>query len=156
VNEFYAWLLTEKAQVIVSGGLGGIVRWLTLREKMSDGFVSVVVGAICALYLGPLVQPILAPFIQVVLTEAVSRASFTAFIVGLGGITFSGFVIDMVKAKRGEVRRSERMARKPSPHEVQPLPPTVLHHLGRELRAYYGNIHAVEPESHEPDDEVPR
>lgn len=97
-----AWLATETGQVITSGAMGGVVRWLTLREPVTSGFASIVVGAICAMYLGPLVQPMLAPFVQVVLTEQVSRASFTGFIVGIGGISLSGFVIDMIRAKRRE------------------------------------------------------
>ncbi len=104
MNSWNAWLLHETSQVVLSGAMGGIVRWLTLRERLSSGIVSVIVGAICAVYLGPLVQPLLAPFVQVVLTEQVSRASFTGFIVGIGGITFSGFIIDLIKAKRIEMK----------------------------------------------------
>jgi fluoride ion exporter CrcB/FEX len=108
MHEFPSWILNEKVQVIISGALGGLVRWLTLRERFPAGVVSVVVGSICSVYLGPLVQPILNPFVQVVLTEQVSRSSFTGFLVGIGGITFSGFVIDVIRARRKEVLEQDK------------------------------------------------
>ncbi len=36
---------------------------VTLREHWRDGILSLLVGAICAVYLGPLVAPILEPVI---------------------------------------------------------------------------------------------
>ncbi len=126
MDKWNAWLLQETAQVILSGAMGGVVRWLTLRERFSVGIVSVIVGAICAVYLGPLVQPILAPFVQVVLTEQVSRSSFTGFIVGIGGITFSGFIIDIIRAKRREAEPK--------------LSPDDQKVLGAKLREIYGEI----------------
>lgn len=103
MNDLWKWMLAETPQVVISGALGGLVRWMTLRERFSVGTVSVTVGAICAVYLGPIVQPILNPFVQVILTEQVSRSSFTGFLVGIGGITLSGFFIDVVRARRREV-----------------------------------------------------
>lgn len=153
VEDIAVWLLTEKAQVIISGTLGGVVRWLTLRERCTEGLVSVIVGAICAVYLGPLVEPILKPFVQVILTEQISRSSFTGFIVGIGGITFAGFVIDVVRAKRREVarddeedRQRERREQVRSNREGPKLDAHVQRHLGNILRAQYENRQAVEPE----------
>lgn len=126
MDEINSWLLKETVQVILSGAMGGVVRWLTLKERASSGIVSIIVGAICAVYLGPLVQPILAPFIQVVLTEQVSRASFTGFIVGIGGISISGFIIDVIRARREEAKAK--------------LPKSDLDVLGAKLKELYAEI----------------
>ena len=43
---------------LVAGAFGGFLKWITLRETWFDGVVSIVSGAICALYLRPFFQPI--------------------------------------------------------------------------------------------------
>jgi len=100
MHDFFHWLFGERGQVVVAGALGGVVRWMTLRESWVDGLISVVVGAICATYLGPLVRPILAPVLGGLLIPEASQASFSGFMIGIGGITISGFVIDIWKARR--------------------------------------------------------
>lgn len=105
MHDEYSWLFGTKAQVILSGALGGVVRWLTLKESVPAGIVSVIVGAICAVYLGPIVEPMLAPFVKVVLVEEQGRASFAGFILGMTGITVSGFVIDVMRARKREAER---------------------------------------------------
>ena len=52
------WLWTEPGKAALAGALGGIVRWVTLREHWRDGVLSLLVGSICAVYLGPLVAPL--------------------------------------------------------------------------------------------------
>ncbi len=77
------------------------MRWLTLREHWSDGVVSLVVGSICALYLGPLVEPMLAPVVGKISGQA-DAAGFSSFVVGLGGIGMAGFVIETLRQFRGK------------------------------------------------------
>ncbi|WOI32892.1 hypothetical protein R1T40_18440 [Tritonibacter scottomollicae] len=91
----WAWLYSDVGQMALAGAAGGLVRWLTLRESWTDGMVSLVVGCICALYLGPLVAPVLSPLIGKI-TPA-DPAGFSSFVVGLGGIGFAGFVIDTLR-----------------------------------------------------------
>lgn len=101
------WLLGDKAQVILAGAAGGIVRWLTLRESWRDGIVSIVVGAICALYLGPLIEPLLEPVIGRIVVDAVRRAAFSGFMIGLGGIVVAGLVIDAWNIRRALIRKRD-------------------------------------------------
>jgi fluoride ion exporter CrcB/FEX len=102
-SDLYTWFVTEKVQVVISGALGGVVRWLTLQESWRTGMVSVACGAICAVYLGPLVEPVLRPVLAVALTEHEARSSFAAFVIGLSGITLSGFIIDIVRARKAAI-----------------------------------------------------
>lgn len=100
MDHFADWLLGVKAQIILSGALGGVVRWLTLREKIGAGAVSVIVGGICALYLGPVVEPVLDPIISMAKIDADARSSFAGFVIGLTGITITGFVMDFIAERK--------------------------------------------------------
>lgn len=101
------WLVSDPGKAVLAGAAGGIVRWLTLREKWTDGIVSIVVGALCALYLGPIVEPLLTPIIGKIAPQG-DAAGFSSFFIGVGGISASGFVLDVWRgrhraaAKEGE------------------------------------------------------
>lgn len=94
---WWDWLIGERGPSIIAGALGGVVRWITLQERWKDGVASVIVGAICALYLTPLVLPALTPVIGSFVGDEVNRTGFSGFILGLAGITVSGFVIDFFR-----------------------------------------------------------
>jgi hypothetical protein len=94
-----AWLHSDAGQMALAGAAGGLVRWLTLRENWRDGAVSLVVGSICALYLGPLAEPLLAPAVGRI-AAGEGAAGFSSFVVGLGGIGFAGFVIETLRRFR--------------------------------------------------------
>jgi hypothetical protein len=100
--DILTWLWSEPGKAALAGALGGIVRWVTLREHWRDGILSLLVGAICAVYLGPLVAPILEPVIGR-LAPGGDTAGFSAFIVGIGGMSISGMLIDIFRARRAEV-----------------------------------------------------
>ena len=89
-----------------AGAAGGIVRWVTLRENWKDGSLSLLVGAICAIYLGPLINPLLEPVLGHI-TPAKDTNGFASFVVGLGGISLSGFLIDVIRASRSAAKRDE-------------------------------------------------
>ncbi len=94
------WIIYVEAQplgIILAGALGGLVRSLTLKEAWQASLTNIVVGGICALYLIPLVQPILLPVMKDFITEGSDASKFAAFMIGLGGGTVSGFVIDLWK-----------------------------------------------------------
>lgn len=99
----------REASAVLAGALGGVVRWITLRERVRDGIASVAAGAICAVYLGPIIQPAITPLIGSFVLEESSRAAFGGFVLGLGGITVSGFVIDFLKswARRSQTERDD-------------------------------------------------
>ena len=96
--ELVGWIQSDAGAMVVAGALGGLVRWVTLREHWREGLGSLVVGSICALYLGPLVEPVLGPVVGAV--SPADPAGFSAFVVGLGGIAFAGFVIDILRRFR--------------------------------------------------------
>ena len=98
--DLLAWLHSDAGAMALAGAAGGLVRWLTLRERWRDGSVSLVVGSICALYLGPVVEPMLAPAIGTI--SPADPAGFSAFVVGLGGIGLAGFVIDTLRRFKAE------------------------------------------------------
>lgn len=97
----------EKTQLVVAGALGGLVRWLTLRDHWVDGLISVIVGAICSLYLSPIALPALTPVLGNVGMPAESVTGLSGFLVGIGGITASGFFIDLWRARRRMLRQAK-------------------------------------------------
>ena len=90
----------ERTQLVVAGALGGLVRWLTLRDHWTDGLVSIVVGAICSLYVSPLALPALSPLLGNIGMPLDSVTGLSGFLVGIGGITASGFFIDLWRARK--------------------------------------------------------
>ena len=98
-TDFLTWLQGDGGRAALAGSLGGIVRWVTLRENWREGMMSLLVGAICASYLGPLVEPILEPVIGK-LAPMGDSTGFSAFIVGVGGMSISGLLIDIFRARR--------------------------------------------------------
>lgn len=100
MNAFWTWLIGEKGQLAMSGALGGVVRWMSLREDWRTGLTSLLVGAICAVYLGPLAIPIIEPIVGKIVVDEASWQGLSGFIIGIGGIAVAGFVIDIWKARR--------------------------------------------------------
>lgn len=92
------WMGTDAGKAAIAGALGGVVRWVTLKERPAEAIGSLIVGAICAVYLGPLVQPILEPVIGKIAPHG-DPSGFASFVVGLGGISIAGFVIEIFRAR---------------------------------------------------------
>jgi len=90
--------MTDQAKTALAGAAGGIVRWVTLREHWQDGVASLLVGAIRALYVGPFVNPLISPMIGDLAPNG-DTTGFASFIVGLGGISIAGLLIDMIRAR---------------------------------------------------------
>ena len=84
------------------GALGGVVRWLTLRHTWQEGLVTIIVGGICAMYLGPLAIPILEPFIETI-APAGDPGGLSSFLIGMGGISISGLILDIFDRRRRDV-----------------------------------------------------
>ena len=101
---FFEWVFSSDGQTALAGALGGLVRWITLRDNWTDGIAALVVGAICALYLGPLIEPLLAPTIGQI-APGQDATGFSAFVVGLFGISLSGMLIDLIRARRAQAKR---------------------------------------------------
>ena len=106
-SDFLSWITSEPGKAALAGALGGIVRWVTLRERWREGLLSLLVGSICAVYLGPLVAPIIEPVIGKV-APAGDGNGFSAFVVGVGGISISGLLTDIFRARRGQATKEDR------------------------------------------------
>ena len=102
-SDFLHWVASDDGKAALAGAAGGVVRWLTLRENWREGGMSLLVGAICAIYLGPLVEPLLSPVVGKI-APGDDAAGFASFVVGLGGISISGFILDVIKRRRREAR----------------------------------------------------
>jgi len=100
MSAFLAWLLGDKPQIAIAGALGGMVRWMTLRDNWRDGLIAIAVGAICAVYLSPLAYPIIDVVLRNIIVDAQARTLLSGFMVGIGGIGVVGFVMDLWKARR--------------------------------------------------------
>lgn len=101
-----SWLFTDVGRAVLAGALGGLVRWLTLRDRWQEGVTAVLVGAICALYLGPLVEPVLEPTIGKI-APGEDATGLASFICGLAGISIAGLLIDVFNARRRRVAKDE-------------------------------------------------
>lgn len=88
----------------IAGALGGVVRWLTLKTGVLDGIISVVVGAICAVYIGPLAAPVINHFFGEIVLDANSRLGLSGFVIGICGVGASGFILDMLSHRRKAMR----------------------------------------------------
>jgi hypothetical protein len=97
-------VLGEHGAIAVAGAAGGIVRWLRLRESLRDGLTSVIIGGVCAVYLEPLALPALEPVLGKIIANPSKLSNLSAFLVGIGGIAVSGFVIDLWAARRRQIR----------------------------------------------------
>ncbi len=95
---------SKATQLLLAGALGGMVRWLTLRDHWVDGLISIVVGAICSLYLSPLVIPSVTPMLGAVNIAPDSVSGLSGFLIGIGGITVSGLVMDLWRARRKKLK----------------------------------------------------
>lgn len=90
----------HEQEMAIAGALGGIVRWLTLRTSILDGIISIVVGGICAVFLGPLLIPMIEKFFGEIVIANSSRAGLSGFVIGIGGVGVSGFVLDLLAHRR--------------------------------------------------------
>lgn len=80
----------------IAGAAGGVVRTLTPPHgKPWEIIPNVVVGALCAVYLGPVALAMLQNVSGVEISDQGNNLG--AFLVGLFGMTLTGFLIDLLK-----------------------------------------------------------
>lgn len=99
--DFLRWLHSDAGSAALAGALGGLVRWITMRESWRAGLGTLLVGSICAIYLGPLAEPMLRPVVGAI-SAGEDAAGFSSFVVGLGGIGIAGFVIETLNRFRAD------------------------------------------------------
>ncbi len=100
--EVSQWLFSDAGKAAIAGAAGGLVRWVTLRDDWREGLTGLLVGSLCAIYLGPLAEPLLDPVIGKI-APGDGAAGFASFVIGLGGISIAGFILDIIKARRSKV-----------------------------------------------------
>jgi len=114
-NSILEWFRTPEGKLALAGAAGGAVRWATLREKPVQGMASLFVGLVCSVYLGPVAVPIVDLLFARVLLDPDQRALPAGFIVGMLGIAFTGFIIDIWGAYR-----KKRVAEEASTGQAKP------------------------------------
>lgn len=83
----------------IAGLLGGIIHWVTNRLSWRNGLLCLVVGAISAVYLGPImIAPILTNGFGV---DGDPAMALGGFLIGVSGIAFQGTIIDLLKGRLG-------------------------------------------------------
>jgi len=93
-ESFLEWLSSDPGRAALAGALGGIVRWLTLRHNWKEGAVTLIVGSICAMYLGPLALPLIGPVVSKIAPTGDANG-LSSFLIGLGGVSISGLLLDI-------------------------------------------------------------
>ena len=74
--------------VAVAGGAGGFFRWASMRPREpKELLISIPVGVIAAVYLGPAIEPML--------TWMAAGPQLAGFIAGVIGISAAGFILDV-------------------------------------------------------------
>ena len=98
----------DKAQLLLAGAAGGVVRWMTLRDYWTDGLISMVIGALSAMYLSPLAVPSLITWFGHINVAPENVGPLSGFLLGIGGITISGLIIDAWRLYRRFIRQSKQ------------------------------------------------
>jgi hypothetical protein len=107
--KFWEWFLAmadrvifdDAARLALAGAAGGIVRWATLRHNWKEGAAALVIGALCAVYLSPVAESLVysaLPFLEK-LGPPDRSSGLAPFLTGLGGITLTGFLIDVLSGR---------------------------------------------------------
>lgn len=92
----------------VAGAAGGLVRWLNGRKDIGflDGIATVLTGMLCAVYVTPVVPPILNAMLEKFLGASAKLpedlGNGGAFLTGLLGMLIVGFFIDLFRIARRE------------------------------------------------------
>lgn len=103
IDGVLGWFSTDPGKAVIAGGLGGLIRWITLRHSLKEGILTILVGAICANYLGPLVVPVF----ENTLGKVVPVEGLGYFLVGMGGLSLTGMILDRMERARLEKMGAE-------------------------------------------------
>jgi len=90
--------------VALSGVAGGVSRWVAARERFwPAGASSVILGCLASIFLWPVGQPILEPWLGKLEMDPTTSVMFGGYVTGLMGLTLITFIIDFTqsRAKRG-------------------------------------------------------
>ena len=99
IDAVLAWLGSQAGTAFLAGGAGGLLRWVLFRSTWKDGLAATAVGAICAYYLGPLAVPTVEAVLGKVVDDPAEQARLGGFVIGINGLGFAGFILDVVNAR---------------------------------------------------------
>lgn len=94
---------TDQLLDMLAGGLGGFVKGVGQQLPWKQTAVAIAVGSICALYLAPIGDELIAPLLGKLMTSK-SASHLGGFVVGLLGMGLVGFIIGMLQAKNSGKR----------------------------------------------------
>ena len=99
-----AWLSGEVGRVVVAGAAGGFYRWLMdERKRLRDGVVSVISGAVGAVYLGPIVMRLLE-LGGMSLAGQPSGYMTAGFLAGMTGVSLAKVAIAVIEVQTKKLR----------------------------------------------------
>lgn len=104
--------LPERWPLLAAGASGGIVRWLSLKESWRDGARNIVIGVLCAAYLGPIGTSLISPALSIVEADAARRGNVGGFLIGIGGSMIVSFIINVWRL-RAAMGKREKEPEKP-------------------------------------------
>lgn len=98
-----AWLSGETGKAMLAGAAGGIVRWFAQEtRRLIEGVIAVISGAFSAVYLSPLILPLLdMAGIEVGATD--QAAGVAHFLSGLVGMSMAKIVVALIEGKLAEL-----------------------------------------------------
>lgn len=90
------WLYNDPTvSVVIAGMAGGSVRWYSEKEHWRTGIGSVLIGGICAKYLGPFALGVMERVAGISISDEAGTTG--AFAMGLGGILIIRYFMDRLK-----------------------------------------------------------
>jgi len=102
-ESFWTWLASDPGKAAVAGALGGVVRWITLRRNWKEGAGTLIVGCISAVYLGPIALAMASASTGVQVDPGGRTDDLANFLVGIGGISISGFFIQLFERRKKDL-----------------------------------------------------
>lgn len=81
-----------------AGIAGGVLRWVSEKEKPIDGLATVIAGALTAIYIGPPATYVVARWLQMPVDEPQLVAG-VSFVVGVGGISIGSLLVSAFRSR---------------------------------------------------------
>lgn len=98
-------LFPENSEITATAGfMGSICHWIANKKNFREGVLCLITGTISAVYLSPIIAPMLSAAFQ---TTSDVPQSISAFFCGICGISLSGVLIDIVHFRMRSMREKE-------------------------------------------------
>lgn len=92
------FLASPTGAALLAGVAGGVLRWVSEKEKPADGVATVVAGAITAVYLGPPTTYFVAHWLDMAVDDPQLVAG-VSFVVGVGGISIGALIVSAFRSR---------------------------------------------------------